>query len=108
MKTILGVAGAALLAVSIASCGSTAEAKPAPVNTDEAFLTAWHETFPNGDSDKAKQIAHDVCDAYKAGTTFTGEVTYLMALSPSLTGRQAGQIIGYATASYCPEFNDRH
>ena len=29
MKSILGVAGALLLAVSVASCGSTAEAKPA-------------------------------------------------------------------------------
>ena len=102
MRKLWGIAALVLLT-------GCAAPTPAPaVDHDAVFLTAWHETFPNGDSDKAKQIAHDVCDAYKAGTTFTGEVTYLMALSPSLIGREAGQIIGYATASYCPEFNDRH
>jgi len=102
MRKLWGIAALVLLT-------GCAAPTPAPaVDHDAVFLAAWHETFPNGDSDKAKQIANDVCDAYKAGTTFTGEVTYLMALSPSLTGREAGQIIGYATASYCPEFNDRH
>jgi hypothetical protein len=101
MKHLWGIAALVLLT----GCAAT----PAPaVDHDAIFLAAWHETFPNGGDDNAKFIAHGVCDAYKAGTTFTEEVAYLMALAPSLTGRQAGQIIGYATASYCPEFNNRH
>ena len=105
MKHLWGIAALVLLT----GCAATPPPAPVPtVDRDTVFLTAWHETFPSGDSASAKGIAHDVCDAYKAGTTFTGEVTYLMALSPSLTGREAGQIVGYATASYCPEFNNRH
>jgi len=102
MKHSWGIIGLLLLT----GCAVT-PAAPA-VDHDAVFLSVWHETFPNGDSEKAKSVAHGVCDAYKAGTTFAGEVTYLMALAPSLTGRQAGQIIGASTASYCPEFNDRH
>jgi hypothetical protein len=76
------------------------------------FLSTWREKFPNTATDAAgektaTQIAHGVCDAYKAGTTFAGEVSYLQAMGMTDAGL-AGWVIGAATSSYCPEYNNRH
>jgi hypothetical protein len=103
MKKLWGTLAALTL---LTGCAATPA--PAPVDTDAAFLTAWHTNFPRSNDEDAKSVAHDVCDAYRAGTSFTGELQYIMALAPQLTPRQAGGIIGASTAAYCPEFNNRH
>jgi len=105
MKKLWGTLAALTL---LTGCAATPAPAPATVDYDAAFLTAWHTNFPHGNDEDAKQVGHDVCAAYKAGTSFTGELQYLMALAPSLTPRQAGGIIGASTAAYCPEFNNRH
>lgn len=113
MKTIWGISGIVILAFALSGCGGGAEqataVSPSPsANLNAAFLTAWHVDFPNSDDAKAISVGHDVCDAYKAGTTFEGELAYIMALAPQLTARQAGGIIGASTAAYCPEYSNRH
>jgi hypothetical protein len=73
------------------------------------FLASWHTRWPGATDDAAIRVAKGVCDAYKAGTTFAGEVQYLLTTGPAnLTAGDAGAMIGYATSSYCPEYNNRH
>jgi hypothetical protein len=73
------------------------------------FLASWHQRWPGAKDDAAVAFAHDICDAYKAGTTFAGEVQWLIANgSGNVTAGDAGAMIGYATSSYCPEYNQRH
>lgn len=53
------------------------------------------------------RVAKDICDAYGAGTSFTGEVDYLMTVG-KVSASDAGFMIGSATSSSWPEFNNRH
>lgn len=95
-----------LVLLLLTGCATT-PAGPTPEQRDSAFLTVWHETFPDGDGEKAKGLAHDVCDAFTAGTSFTDQARYLSVVT-NATPQQVGQIIGASTAAYCPEFNNRH
>ena len=90
--------------------GCAAQAAPSPsVSPDNSvFLTQYRQRFPGGTDDAAIRVGRSVCDAYKAGTTFAGEVAYIQAANPKISAADAGYMIGVSTAAYCPEFNDRH
>lgn len=100
-----GVAALGLVVV-LAGCGVAAVSKPTADPTP-VFLGQVKDIFP-GDLTHAPEIAHGICDDYKAGTSFVDEVAYLRVLAPSMTAGQAGGLIGASTSSFCPEFNNRH
>jgi hypothetical protein len=89
--------------------GCAAQAAPAaPTPDNSIFLTQYRERFPGGTDEAGIRIGHAVCDAYKAGTTFAGEVAYIQSQNPAISAADAGYLIGASTAAYCPEFNNRH
>ena len=104
MKHLWGIAALLLLT------GCTTQATPAPPPTPDnsIFLTQYRERFPGGTDDAGVRIGHYICDDYRAGTSFRDEVTYLMSKNAAFTAGDVGFLIGASTASYCPEFNNRH
>lgn len=113
----LAALAAATAAVALAGCAngpsSAEQSTSASAVAQTVFLQQWHEEFPAEPSSidgSAVNIGHSVCDAYKAGTTFVDEVAYLRTELPSgiLNASQAGAVIGMSTASFCPQYNQRH
>jgi hypothetical protein len=104
MKKLWGTIAALAL---LTGCAATPSG-PSPADIDKIYLTQYREHFPGGTDEAAIRIGHSVCDAYRAGTSFIGEVAYIRSANPSITAGQAGSLIGASTASYCPEFNNRH
>jgi hypothetical protein len=95
--------------LAVTGCGGAATSTPSPTPDDSVFLSSWHSRWANASDAAALRVAHGICDAYKAGTTFAGEVQYLITTGPAgMTGGDAGFMIGAATSSYCPEYNSRH
>jgi hypothetical protein len=82
MKTILGVAGAVLLAISLASCGSTAEAKPASSPTATPKPTTYY-----GESAPAIAALIRDCTDVKAGDVAKGGPDLASTASCVLGGR---------------------
>ena len=104
MRKLWGIAALVLLT----GCAAQAAPAPAPTPDNSIFLTQYRTRFPGGTDEAGIRIGHSVCDAYKAGTTFAGEVAYIMAQNAAISAGDAGYLIGASTASYCPEFNNRH
>lgn len=91
------------------SAAKASAAASASTASRSVFLQQWHDQFPNvpaADDAGAVLLGRGVCDAYRAGTSFTGEVSYLMA--KGYPSGSAGALIGMSTASFCPEYNNRH
>jgi hypothetical protein len=88
--------------------GCTATPAPSPTPDDSIFLSQYRERFPDGTDAGGIRIGKSICDDYRAGTTFAGEVAYIMAQNSAITAANAGFLIGASTATYCPEFNNRH
>jgi F0F1-type ATP synthase membrane subunit c/vacuolar-type H+-ATPase subunit K len=74
------------------------------------FLQQYRDTFPNSPAtdDQAVGLGRSICSDYASGTTFINEVQYLRSFNSALTAGNAGALIGMSTASFCPEFNNRH
>lgn len=72
------------------------------------YVSVHQERFPKSDRDSALTIGRKICDDFKAGSTFEGEVSYLMVLAEWATGKDAGFMIGNATGTLCPEYANRH
>jgi len=102
MKHFWGIAALLLLT------GCATQAAPPAPDLDSIYLTQYRERFHGGTDEAGIRIGHSVCDAYKAGTTFAGEVAYIMAQNATISAGDAGYLIGASTATYCPEFNNRH
>lgn len=108
----IGVSSSQQQAAAQASASASAEART-------VFLDQWHDTFQNARKDADSEAAavaagHAVCSAYDSGTTFASEVAYLEDTLPSVNGNyavsagKAGAFIGMSTASFCPQYNNRH
>lgn len=102
--------GIPVILLALSGCGGAAASSPSPtVDMDKVFLSSWHDRWPTAKDDAAVGLGHDICNAYKAGTSFAGEVQWLIANgSGNVTGGDAGYMIGAATSSYCPEYKDLH
>lgn len=105
------IGGALILTVSACATGPSAADASASQSAlvRSVFLQQFHEKLPNATDtdDQAILVANDVCKSYEAGTSFAGEVTYLMNVG-NIDSGEAGALIGMSTASFCPQFNDRH
>lgn len=103
-----GAAGAVLLAFMLTACGgpSAEEVTASKAASDEAvFLEQWGQEFPGAKADAAIDIAKEICDSYRSGTSFRSEVDHLVSMGAS--HEQAGAMIGMATVTYCPDFQNR-
>jgi len=103
MRKLWGITALVLLT----GCAAPTPA-PAPTPDNSIFLTQYRTRFPGGTDDAGVRIGHYICDDYRAGTSFRDEVTYLMSKNTAFTAGDVGFLIGASTASYCPEFNNRH
>jgi hypothetical protein len=105
MKHSWGIIGLLLLT----GCAAPATpAVPSTADVDQIYLTQYRQRFPGGTDEAGIRIGHSVCDAYKAGTTFAGEVAYIQSQNAEISAGDAGYLIGASTAAYCPEYNNRH
>ncbi len=95
----LALIGAVLL-LALAGC-STGATVP-EVDMEAVYLSAWHEKFPASDDAAAVKVGKDICVALEGGDSFAEQVTYLMSLA-SMSGADAGYMIGAATSAFCPE-----
>jgi len=105
MKHSWGIIGLLLLT----GCAAPATpAAPSTADTDQIYLTQYRENFHGGTDEAGIRIGKSICEDYRAGTSFVGEVTYLQSKNADITAGMAGALIGASTAAYCPEFNNRH
>jgi hypothetical protein len=105
MKKLWGTLAALTL---LTGCAATPAPAPAPTPDDSVFLTQYRQRFPDGTDAGGVRIGKSICDDYRAGTSFAGEIAYIRSVNPVITAANAGFLIGASTAAYCPEFNNRH
>jgi hypothetical protein len=107
MTKMWGFGFVVVAVLCLTGCGGGSAAAPTPTPDEAIFLSTWHERFPGAADKDAIAVAKDICAAYKAGTSFAGEVQYLMTVG-HVSAADAGAMIGEATSTYCPEYNSRH
>ncbi|MFJ4286403.1 DUF732 domain-containing protein [Paenarthrobacter nicotinovorans] len=97
------------IVVLVLLTGCTAAPTPAPSSSvDDVYLSQYRQRFPGGTDEAGIRIGKKICDDYRAGSTFAGEVAYIRSMNSDINAADAGYLIGTSTASYCPEFNNRH
>lgn len=73
---------------------------------DELYVENLHEVGIYAAAGDAGLIeaGHMVCDAFRIGESFSDAETLLVSNNPKLSSIGAAQIIGAATAAYCPSY----
>lgn len=92
-------------AVLLSGCAADTSANEEMETAESIFLEQWSKEFPGSKPEAAIGVAKDICEDYKAGTSFRSEVDFLRSMGS--TYEQAGAMIGMATVTYCPEFKNR-
>jgi Protein of unknown function (DUF732) len=75
--------------------------------TDDVYVESLHNvgitSLGKGDAGLIT-MGHIVCNAFGIGESFNDVGTLILSNNPGLNSTGAGQIIGAATAAYCPTF----
>lgn len=96
---LLGIGGA--MAMSVTFCTR------APANTlDDVYVESLHDVGISAAAGDAGLITlgHFVCSAFGIGESFDDVKTLIVSNNPKLDRDGAAQIVGAATAAYCPAF----
>ena len=70
---------------------------------DRAYLSVMRPVLPGVKDATLKELAHDVCASFDAGSTWIQQVATIV--HSGLNGHQAGELIGASTGAYCPQYS---
>lgn len=98
-----------LLAACTSSSGKPQQSSPRPTAPNgavatSAYLSVMRDTFPGVDDATLLAVAHGFCHDFDNGITWVAEVK--ASMDQGFTAYQAGQQIGAAVTSFCPQHSD--
>ena len=97
---------ATVAALALAGCGNE-PAEPDPAAADAVFSQYVQDQglTAHGDVAKLEHNAHLICRSYADGLTFPDVLSAIM--QGGWSSSDAGEMIGAATAAYCPQYKDK-